>query len=170
MKKLFNRTSLTILLVLAGGMNFINGQSDTLLPKVYSFKAVKLGGETETKEIKLTLRDSLNTVNILIFSIIGSGELSVEIYDPRGDRQGNFSLSCQSNPEILKKIKSDKISLKEIDESDGKAMGNLNRTVKNPARGFWIAKIRSIGAVGSVSIQLGEQRIKEGLPFVYTIN
>jgi len=169
MKKLFNKMIPILLLALASA-SYIDGQIDTLKSKIYSLKSVKLNGETEIKEIRLPLRDSLSSVNILIFSIIGSGELSVEIYDPDGVRQGNFSLSCQNNPELLKKIKGGKVSIKEIDEIDGKAMGNLNKTVKNPARGFWITKIRSIGAVGSVQIQLGDQRIEEGVPIIYKIN
>ena len=85
-------------------------------------------------------------------------------------RYGNFSLSCQNDPELLKKITGGKISIKEIDKSDGKAMGNLSKTVKNPTRGFWIAKIRSIGAIGNVQIQLGEQKIEEGYPIIYKFN
>jgi hypothetical protein len=168
MKILFNKTIFALLLTLTT-VSYTDGQVDSLKQKIYSMNSVKLNGETDIKEIRLPLRDSLSFVNITIFSIIGSGELSVEIYDPIGVRQGNFSLSCQNNPELLNKIKGAKVSVKEIDESDGKAMGNLNKTVKNPARGFWITKIRSIGAVGSVQIQLGDQRIEEGVPIIYKI-
>jgi hypothetical protein len=167
MKKLiFNKTLFILLLALAGTSS-ITGQIDTLKSKIYSMKSLKLNGETEISEIKLLLRDSISSVNILIFSIIGGGELSVEIYDPTGVRYGNFSLSCQNDQELFKKITSGKVTVKEIDKSDGKAMGNLCKTVKNPSKGFWIAKIRSIGAIGFVQIQFGEQSIEEGHPIIY---
>jgi hypothetical protein len=169
MKRLLKKLALTFMLTLTG-ICLLNGQNEIILPKIYSRNDVALKGETDIKEIKLPLRDSLNTVNILIFAIIGSGELTVEIYDPAGERRGNFSLACQINPEMVKKIQSERVTLKEIDESAGKAMGNLFKTIKNPIRGFWIAKIRSIGAIGSVTIQLGDQIIEEGSPFIYKIN
>lgn len=169
MEKLFNKTIIILILALTN-IWYVDGQVDTLKSKIYSINSVKLNGETDIKEIRLLLRDSLSSVNILIFSIIGGGELSVEIYDPTGVRYGNFSLSCQNDPELLKKITGGKVSIKEIDKSDGKAMGNLSKTVTNPTRGFWIAKIRSIGAIGYVQIQLGEQKIEEGYPIIYKFN
>lgn len=169
MKKLSDILMIILILALTN-LSFVNGQLDSLQSRIYSIKSVKLNGETDFREIRIPLRDSLNSVNILIFSIIGGGELSVEIYDPDGVRHGNFSLSCQNDPEIIKKIIGGKVSIKEIDQSDGKAMGNLSKTVKNPTRGFWIAKVRSIGAIGTVQIQLGEQKIQEGMPIIYKIN
>jgi hypothetical protein len=169
MKKLFNKTTIILILALIN-MSYVDGQLDIPQSKIYSRESVKLNGETDVKEIRLPLRDSLSSINILIFSMIGGGELSVEIYDPTGVRYGNFSLSCQNDPELIKKITGGKVTIKEIDQSDGKAMGNLSKTVKNPTRGFWIAKVRSIGAIGTVQIQLGEQKIQEGMPIIYKIN
>jgi hypothetical protein len=160
MKKLFVETIIIIVFTIANPGN-LNGQADSLKGKLYSIEHTMFDGKNEIREIPLSLDESLSSVNVLIFSIIGSGELSVEIFDPNGTRYGNFSLWCQNNPELLKKVTGHKITNREIDEFDGKAMGSLCKTVKNPVKGLWIAKIKSKGAIGSLQITLEDPIIIE---------
>lgn len=127
---------------------------------------IKLNGETETKEVKMPLRDSLSTVNIIATAMIGSGSIDLEIYDPAGKKQGNFSLACETD-NVSKK----KLTLKDIDESDQKALGNLYRTVKNPLKGAWIAKVTNNGAFGTIQLNFTQKSTQiKGSTFTFTVH
>jgi hypothetical protein len=147
-------------MILAGflmNINLLLCQLDTLHTQT---TYIKLNGETEVKEVIMPLRDSLNSVNIIVASLIGAGELTLEIFDPAGEKHGNFSLGCQMNTTVLQKKENQKITLRDIDNSDEKAFGNLFRTIKNPIRGAWKAKITNKGAVGNIQIRFTDQSIK----------
>lgn len=126
---------------------------------------IKLNGETETKEVKMPLRDSLSTVNIIATAMIGSGSIDLEIYDPAGKKQGNFSLACETD-NVSKK----KLTLKDIDDSDQKALGNLYRTVKNPLKGAWIVKVTNNGALGTIQLNFTQKSTQiKGSTFIFTV-
>lgn len=132
----------------------LSGQIDTLHSQTTH---IKLNGETEIKEVVLPLRDSLDSVSIIVSSLIGAGELTLEIYDPAGEKHGNFSLGCQMNTTVSQKKENQKITARDIANSNEKAFGTLYKTIKNPIRGAWKARISNKGAIGSMQIRFTNQ-------------
>lgn len=144
MKKPLTKLSI-ILLGLILSLDSINGQD----PKIHGTpRSIKLNGKTEVKEITLPLRDSLDYVSIKVWALVLSGELSVEIYDPLGAKHGNFSLEGQMDATTTARL-----NRGEFIVTDEQATGNLFRTIKNPPRGAWKAKIVTKNAVGTINFE-----------------
>lgn len=132
---------------------------------------IRLKGETEVKEVIVPLRDSLNSVNLSVTSSIRTGELTIEIFDPTGEKYGNFTLGYQTNNSVSLKKENQKITTQDIDNGDEKAHGNLFRTIKNPVRGAWKARITNKGAVGNILIQFMNQPTTiKSVGIMYKIN
>lgn len=118
---------------------------------------IKLNGETEVKEVIVPLRDSLNSVNILVKSSIQGGELTIEIFDPTGEEYGNITLGCQLNNTVSQNSVNKQVTAKDFDVNADKAFGNIFRTIKNPKRGAWKARVTNKGAAGNILIQFTRQ-------------
>lgn len=162
------KISVIVLIGLLVNINSLSAQNSTLHAQP---TYIKLNGETEVKEVIIPLRDSLNSVNIIVTSLIGAGELTLEIFDPTGEKHGNFTLGCQMNNIVSQKKENQKITARDIDDSDEKAFGNLFRTIKNPIRGAWKAKITNKGAIGNIQIQFTNQSTKmKSVGIMYKIN
>jgi hypothetical protein len=111
-------------------------------------KQLTLKGGSGEQEVTLPLRDSLSYINFEIKAVIISGELTVELYDPYGEKYGNFSLAGSPNS-----------NNKDADMIRGKnyfaeASGSLVRYVKLPVRGMWKAKVITKNAAGVVDFYL----------------
>jgi hypothetical protein len=111
-------------------------------------RQITLKGESGEQEVSLPLRDSLSYINFEIKAVIISGELTVELFDPNGEKYGNFSLAGSANS-----------NNKDADMIRGKtyfaeASGSLVRYVKLPERGMWKAKVITKNAVGVVDFNL----------------
>jgi hypothetical protein len=157
---------LTIMAIFLMQCSRLAAQQDTLHSQT---TFIRLNGETQIKEVKMPLRDSLNSVNLVATAMIGSGSIDLEIYDPAGKKQGNFSLACEmDNANSRNK---EKLTLKDIDESDQKALGNLYRTIKNPLRGAWIAKVKNNGAIGTIQLNFTQKSTQiKGSTFTFTVH
>jgi hypothetical protein len=119
------------------------------LRKLIPIKQLTLNGGSGEQEVKIPLRDSLVSINFEIKATIISGELTVELYDPDGEKYGNFSLAGSSVPDDrqITGIMRGKSYLAE-------ASGSLVRYVMHPARGFWKAKIFTKKAAGVIQFNL----------------
>lgn len=148
------KISVIFLIGLLVNINSLSAQNGTLHAQP---TFIKLNGETEVKEVIIPLRDSLNSVNILVKSSIEVGELTIEIFDPTGEKYGNFTLGCQTKNIVSQKKENQKITARDIGDSDEKAFGNLFRTIKNPVQGAWKARITNKGAIGNILIQFTKQ-------------
>lgn len=116
---------------------------------VINLTTLNLKGESAEQEVSLPLRDSLTYINFEIKAIITSGELTVELYDPDGEKYGNFSLAGSLDP----KDKRDTQMIR------GKAYyaevsGSLVRYVKFPKKGMWKAKVITKNAAGVIYFNL----------------
>lgn len=162
------KISVIILTGLLMNTNSLSAQNGTLHAQP---TYIKLNGETEVREVIVPLRDSLNSVNIIATSSIRAGELTLEIFDPTGEKYGNFTLGCPINNTLSQKKENQKITARDINNSDEKAYGNLFRTIKNPIRGAWKAKITNKGAIGIIQIQFMNQSSKmNNVEIMYKIN
>jgi len=112
-------------------------------------KTLTLKGGSGEQEVQLPLRDSLNYINFEIKAVITAGELTVELFDPFGEKYGNFSLagSYNSSNKQDAEIVRGKIY-------DAEASGSLVRYVKYPKWGMWKAKVITKNAAGVVEFNL----------------
>ena len=144
------KKSLTILsiifLISFFSINSISGQDET---KQNIQKLIKLNNESEVKEVLLAVQDSVKSIMILVSSNIQAGDVTIEIYDPVGEKHGYFSIGCQ--PVMANKIVNPTGKSTYTTNAD-RASGNLSRTVKNPVKGDWKLKIIPKNASGTVNL------------------
>lgn len=148
MKKTILTYSVMVLCFLSS-TNSLRGQEYISPP---FFRQLKLSGETDVKEITMPLRDSLDYISFKITSVLKSGEIKVELYDPAGEKHGFFILSGSLNPVDKNE---DIFVRKKTYISD--ATGNLLRTIKNPTRGLWKAKVISTNAFGVINFEFSRE-------------
>jgi hypothetical protein len=111
-------------------------------------KQLKLNGETSNQEVLMPLRVRFNYVSIKITALVQNGELTVELFDPKGDTYGSFSIAGLISTE--NKSENQFISGKIFTSN---ASGNLLRTIRNPMIGQWKAKVSTKNAVGVINFQ-----------------
>jgi hypothetical protein len=69
-----------------------NGQDKTDLNLS---RDIILKSDSQEQKVPVTVKDKCTSVNFRVSAAIEQGGLTVEIYDPKGEKQGNFSISCQ---------------------------------------------------------------------------
>lgn len=94
---------------------------------------VAFNGQAESNEFKFPVLQFGN-LNIEIESHINEGELTIELYDPQGEKQGNFTIGSAA------------FSSKES------VRGSLSKKVANPNKGEWIVKFIPKNASGAIEI------------------
>ncbi len=145
MKKSLTILSITFLISFFN-INFLFGQDET---KLNIQKLIKLNNESEVKEVLIAVQDSVKTLMILVSSNIQAGDVTIEIYDPLGEKHGSFSIGCQ--PVMFNKSAYPKGKSTYITNAD-RAYGNLSRSTINPVKGEWKLKITPKNATGSVNL------------------
>jgi hypothetical protein len=147
MKKSLNNFSIVILLSFLR-LNSLSGQDPV---KSDDQKLIRLINESKVQEIILQVKDSVNSLMIVVNSNIQAGDVTIEIYDPNGEKHGYFSIGCESNTTItIKNINSTGKSVYSTNPS--RASGNISRNINNPVKGEWKVKIIPQNATGDVNI------------------
>jgi phosphoribosylformylglycinamidine (FGAM) synthase PurS component len=109
-------------------------------------KTIELKNDSENKEVNIEVTEKECRFNLQINSSVGAGEVRVEIYDPEGKKQGNFSVGCE-------------VDSKNANETVNAMIAKL---IENPALGKWKVKILPKNASGKVTIQFSQDvNIKE---------
>jgi len=98
---------------------------------------IQLDGSSDTEEFKVEVSEDIESLQIAIISTIQSGYLTMEIYDPKGVKQGNFSVESQLNSNAKKK---------EL------VCGQMQKTIKDPIKGNWVIKLIPEKVKGDISI------------------
>ncbi len=70
--------------------------------KVDSQRIIRLEKDSKPKEIIITIKKRAREFNIMISSSVTHGKLSIEIYDPNNEKQGNYTVGTQINNEMVK--------------------------------------------------------------------
>lgn len=161
MKKLLCRFFTTFLCLFVM-TSFISGQEET---RFNLERQIILNGESENLEILLSVSEQDNILNLRIQSNIQEGELTVEIYDPKNEKQGNYSIGSQlkSTQSNSNKNQMEK-ELEVLGIRKESVQGTITRSIKNPVKGNWVVKIIPKNAIGRVSIvsdQLSVNGIKK---------
>lgn len=110
-------------------------------------RRITLEKESEKLEILLPISGSIVNFTIKIWSEIFDGELTIEIYDPSGEKQGNYAIDNQIS---LKPKKSEK---KDVSGSKEVVSGTITKSVEYPKNGNWKVLIIPKNATGTIEIK-----------------
>lgn len=105
---------------------------------------IDLKNESQTKEVKIEMNEKECRFNLRINSLVRGGEVTIEIYNPNGKKQGNFSVGCEI----------------QSDHAQETVNGLITKLIDNPELGDWKIKIIPENAVGKVSIEFSQDVIK----------
>lgn len=112
--------------------SFVYGQGNSNAQRtIYLFE-----GESVRKVIVFPIKEQTKFFSLPITAGVSEGEITVEIYDPSGERVKKISAGLQSNPD--KRVKSTMAFL----------------PFKNPMKGDWDIRITAKDAMGSVVVDL----------------
>lgn len=139
MKKSF-QANLSILIL------FLLYSVSTLAQERTSFnihRNIDLKNESQTKEVKIEMNEKECRFNLRINSMVRGGEVTIEIYNPKGKKQGNFSVGCEI----------------QSDHSQETVNGQISKLIENPELGDWKIKIIPKNAVGKVAIDFSQDLV-----------
>ena len=95
---------------------------------------VVLTGDSKNKEVVVKVEKEVPSLSLSINGEVRSGNVNVGIYDPKGKKQGSFSIENENN-------------------KDGETVnGSLNKNLSSPMIGDWKVKIESDKAKGNVIV------------------
>lgn len=106
-------------------------------------RTIELKNESQIKEVKIEVNEKECRFNLKITSLVHGGEVKVEIYDPNGKKQGNFSVGCEIQSENSKET----------------VNGMITKLIENPDLGNWKVKIIPKKAIGKLSILFSQDVI-----------
>jgi|GEM_PF-2884539 len=110
--------------------------------------------ESTKAESKITVGNEYNYLSLNINADLLKGTFLVEILDPKGVKQGSFSLVTEESS-----VKGSNTTVTE------RVMGNIRKEFRNPMKGDWIVRITPEKATGGVSISIS-QRFVENIDMI----
>jgi len=126
-------------LILLSGLNHVNGQP----PKRFDISArVKFQVQTENSELKLPVFQQ-GSFTVMITANIFEGELTIELYDAKGEKQGSLFIAnqvLQTKPDTIEKPVNWYIKRE------------ISKKFDNPVKGEWTVRIIPKNAGGFVDI------------------
>ena len=109
-------------------------------------RTIELKNDSENKEVIIEVNEKDCRFNLRVNSLAQAGEIRIEIYDPEGKKQGNFSVGCE-------------IDSKNSNET---VNGMIAKLIENPTLGKWKVKILPKNASGKVMVEFSQDmNIKE---------
>ena len=161
MKNLSNRL-LVISLFFMMNTGFVYCQLDAGQPQIdkttFSLsRNFTLTRESKKIEVLLPVTGSIVNFQIKISSSIFFGELTIEVYDPMGEKQGNYSIDRKSSVQQSNNEKASNTDLKEI------VTGQISKSIENPINGNWKVIIIPKNATGHLEIN-SEQLTTKQIP------
>ncbi|MFV0266043.1 MAG: hypothetical protein ACK5HT_02800 [Draconibacterium sp.] len=122
-------------LILIASISFAQTKSNTETDFTVQ-RDIKFKNSSDVKEVIIEVKSDDSMLQLMISSIVESGELSVEIYDPTNKKQGNFSIGTQLNSTELNE----------------KVRGQIQKKFTTPKEGTWKVKFIAKNASGNISI------------------
>ncbi|MEE4176711.1 MAG: hypothetical protein V2I46_04305 [Bacteroides sp.] len=133
MKKLLNIILAYLILVPT-----VNAQERTVFN---TERALILENESKEQQITIDVSETYDALSLNIGANLHEGKLTIEIFDPSGEKQGNFSIGTQlegvSNPGTRERVQ-----------------GKINKVFENPRKGKWLVKISPLNAKAQINIQV----------------
>lgn len=157
MKYLFQALSST-LLILCLSSNSISGQTNKQSGQIdkteFSLhKTINFDGENEKIEISIQVTETNNVLKLLISSIVHTGELTIQVFDPTGEEQGKYSVGSQN---------SIKTTGKTYNPTQNETVtGRISKLVESPIIGDWKIIVIPKNAKGTLNIDFDQSSIKK---------
>lgn len=109
-------------------------------------RTISLNGDSQKDTVVLKIEKQTSVLELQIISRVSLGELTIEIYNPAGEKEGNYSVGSQ--------IKADKKSLNGSDNKGKQETvhGEINRELIGPMVGDWKIAVIPSTAKGDVII------------------
>jgi len=98
-------------------------------------RSMRLDNDSKSFVVKINIKDNVQRFEFMINSSVHIGKLTIEVYDPKEIKRGNFAVGTQLNSEI--------------EES---ATGNIRKSLFEPQSGEWKVKIIPVSATGTIHI------------------
>jgi hypothetical protein len=102
---------------------------------------IELDDSSSNEVVKVEVKDNAKHLMIGVNSTISSGSLTMEIFDPKGNKQGNFSVESMMSSNSNSKGKN-----KET------VCGQLNKSFQDPMKGEWTIKLKPKKVSGKINI------------------
>ncbi|GHN01704.1 hypothetical protein WSM22_31930 [Cytophagales bacterium WSM2-2] len=99
-------------------------------------RTVTLENDSKAEDVVISVEKETESFELVISSSVMAGKLSIEILDPSGNKQGNFSVDAQLATEKQERV-----------------TGNFHKSLKEPQSGNWKIKIMPTAAKGQIKIQ-----------------
>ena len=103
-------------------------------------RSIKFDNSSESREIKVDVQDDTDVIHLSINSSITSGTVTIELYDPKGEKVGNFTVESSGNNSGYSE----------------EVCGQFNKHIENPRSGSWVVKIKPAKASGKVYISTNQ--------------
>ena len=116
-----------------------SGQSKKTLTKSNTHmgvqRSITLTNDSKEEEIIITVEKAVLRFDLRCSSTLTSGTLTIEVYDPKGVKQGNLTIGTQLNS-----------SKEEV------VNGDIRKSLKEPHAGNWRVKIIPKDVTGEIKI------------------
>lgn len=110
----------------------------------------KFESNSEIRNVILKVDKKTAAFSLNIACKVQLGILTVEIYDPNGEKQGEFSI--ESHRKSKMSINGSKVSIFRNPKSEN-VEGNISKQINEPVKGNWIVKLIPKGAIADINIQ-----------------
>lgn len=97
---------------------------------------IRLENDSKQHEVLINIKPKTQKLDLLISSSVNKGKITIEIYDPSGVKQGNFTVETQ-----IGTAKEEVVN------------GNIRKSLFEPEAGIWKVKIIPAEATGKIRIQ-----------------
>jgi hypothetical protein len=105
--------------------------------------------ESKKSEVKITMTDEYNYLGISIRSQFSKGTVMVEIYNPKGEKQGTYTLKTEET-----------VVLGDNTSSGEEVTGSFDKYFKLPLTGEWVIRAIPTAATGSIQLILNQKYIR----------
>ena len=130
----------SILILFLSITSFGYGQEEV---KINRRKNLYFKGESENAEVKINSTKDYNYLNINLNCSLSEGKVTIEIINPKGEKQGAFTIKTDEAPMAGKNT-----------ESDQSVNGSMSKVFGKPVLGEWIIKASPSEAAGSLNIMI----------------
>jgi len=108
-------------------------------------KNLEFNGESKTAVIKITSSDEYNYLRLNIACQLSEGKVTVEFVDPKGEKQGSFTVKTDEPPVTGENTKSEQM-----------VSGQMSKAFSKPAKGDWFVRAIPTNAVGTLSLNISQ--------------
>ncbi len=129
-------------------------------------KQFKFDRESDTKEIFIPVETGTKFLNFNFKGDIDAGILWISILDPKGKKEGGFTLealdkkssSSNSNTNSNSNNGNKTHTYTIVQSKKGSASGNMSKTIDNPSFGKWQVRIVTKNLEGVLKVMIAQQR------------